>query len=224
MVYARHPAILSSQNILAYTGRAYRNGDFVTGIYFQQGLGNSPDLIAAGAWNFSVSKGISKIVYEIADEIFIANYDGSEVETLLTGDIYDNPAISPDGNFLAYSHYNDVGDQSHIELMNLQSRAVIGNLSNNASGSAYNAAWSPDSKFLAYELEGSVYILEIETGNTNLLNTVTDYRSAPSWSPDGNKIAFAYGGDIYTVKIDGSERTQITNTPDRSESEPAWSY
>jgi len=50
----------------------------------------------------------------------------------------------------------------------------------------------------------------------------------PSWSPDGTKIVFsrftaATGQrDIYTVNLDGSDLTQVTNTPDVDEFTADW--
>ncbi len=223
--YARHPVVLPGQNILAYTGKVYGYPDFVRGVYLQIGIGSSPGLLAQDAWNFSISPGSSKIVYEIADTLYMGNLDGTG-ELAITSDslVNDYPAISPDGNLLAYAAFNDIGDQSHIELMDLNTLAIVNtNVSKNAGGATYRPAWSPDSKFIAYELEDTVQIVEVDTGAITQLNTTTQYRSAPTWSPDGKKIAFAYGGDIYTVNLDGTGRTNITNTPGRGESNPAWS-
>jgi hypothetical protein len=48
--------------------------------------------------------------------------------------------------------------------------------------------------------------------------------NAFSWSPDGTELAIPYGNDIYRVKADGSgEMENITNTPNTTESAPAWS-
>jgi Tol biopolymer transport system component len=56
----------------------------------------------------------------------------------------------------------------------------------------------------------------------------------PTWSPDGSRIAFegSIGSDtdpgqtwdIYSVAVCGSGMTNLTNTPDGSETQPAWSW
>ena len=45
----------------------------------------------------------------------------------------------------------------------------------------------------------------------------------PSWSPDGSKIAFQSRWDIWTINVDGSNPTNITNTPEVGEGHPDWS-
>ncbi len=48
----------------------------------------------------------------------------------------------------------------------------------------------------------------------------------PTWSPDGSQIAFYSDRDgnfeIYVMFADGSDQTNITNTPDANETEPSW--
>jgi Tol biopolymer transport system component len=48
--------------------------------------------------------------------------------------------------------------------------------------------------------------------------------SDPVFSPNGTKIAFRYslGDDIWTIKTDGTELTNVTDTPERWESSPDW--
>jgi dipeptidyl aminopeptidase/acylaminoacyl peptidase len=62
------------------------------------------------------------------------------------------------------------------------------------------------------------------SGQTPLTNNMDV--SGPEWSPDGTKIAFSAWrdgiSDIYTMNADGSNLTNITNSP-TEESEPTWS-
>jgi Tol biopolymer transport system component len=44
----------------------------------------------------------------------------------------------------------------------------------------------------------------------------------PVWSPDWSKIAFTCNGDIYVMNSDGSNQTNLTNTPDIAEGSPSW--
>jgi len=48
----------------------------------------------------------------------------------------------------------------------------------------------------------------------------------PTWSPDGSQVAFFSDRDgnfeIYVMNADGSDQTNITNTPNVAETEPSW--
>jgi Tol biopolymer transport system component len=82
---------------------------------------------------------------------------------------------------------------------------------------------------------GGIYVMNPDgSGQTHVANTgggpeVQPPGSAdilPSWSPDGTKIAFARAtsiNDIFITNPDGSNQTNITNTPDVYEGWPAWS-
>src|ERR671913_155659 len=70
------------------------------------------------------------------------------------------------------------------------------------------------------------------TNQTNLTNTPGINEGQPAWSPDGTKIAFTgpgtpnedgvRRGDIYVMDADGTNRTNLTNTPDDLEYQPSW--
>jgi TolB protein len=52
---------------------------------------------------------------------------------------------------------------------------------------------------------------------------------APSWAPDGKSLVFsveagAGKGDIYVMRADGSERRNLTNSPDANDTSPAMSF
>ena len=56
--------------------------------------------------------------------------------------------------------------------------------------------------------------------------TTEGFNFDPTWSPDGSQIAFLSDRDgnleIYVMFADGSDQTNITNTPDADEVEPSW--
>jgi Tol biopolymer transport system component len=71
------------------------------------------------------------------------------------------------------------------------------------------------------------------TNQTNLTNTPDTNEGQPAWSPDGTKIAFTGPGDlnedgsgglgdIYVMDADGTNRTNLTDTPDFLDYRPSW--
>src|SRR5215218_9078320 len=71
------------------------------------------------------------------------------------------------------------------------------------------------------------------TNQTNLTNTPDINEGQPAWSPDGTKIAFTGPGtpnedgsgglgDVYVMDADGTNRTNLTDTPDFLEYRPSW--
>jgi len=106
--------------------------------------------------------------------------------------------------------------------------------------------WSPDGTRLMFAscalgscdgYDGPYEIHSVNSDGTdlkNLTNTPHIHETYPSWSPDGTRIAFAsctlgrcdvhYGPyDIYVMNSDGTELTNLTDTPDWHESYPVWS-
>jgi Tol biopolymer transport system component len=71
------------------------------------------------------------------------------------------------------------------------------------------------------------------TNQTNLTDTPDTNEGQPAWSPDGTKIAFTGPGDlnedgsgglddIYVMDADGTNQTNLTDTPDDLEYQPSW--
>ena len=97
-----------------------------------------------------------------------------------------------------------------------------------------NTTSPPDGKRIAYMKRISSSDLDIAVINADGTGatTLAAHPAAefdPAWSPDGTKIAFSSGRsasgvpDLYVMKADGSNVTQITNTPSSTEYSPTWS-
>ena len=164
--------------------------------------------------------------------IFVMNADGSG-RTQMTDDgpftVTVQPAWSPDGTKIAFSHLAHGFDTHQIVLMNADGSGRTALTSGEVSKT--NPAWSPEGEEIAFEGSGDIYVMDADgTDQRNLTNnTVREY--SPTWSPDGTRIAFftdtrGMNGEgtteIFVMNADGSGRTNITNGAGE-DSYPAWS-
>jgi Tol biopolymer transport system component len=79
-----------------------------------------------------------------------------------------------------------------------------------------------------------IWVMDADgTNQINLTNTPDTDEGQPAWAPDGTKIAFTGPGDlnednsgglgdIYVMDADGTDRTNLTDTPDFLEFQPSW--
>jgi Tol biopolymer transport system component/flagellar hook assembly protein FlgD len=84
---------------------------------------------------------------------------------------------------------------------------------------------SPDSKMLAYSKDGSIWLMNIKSGRTNMVVQKGFY---PIWSPDGNKIAYLFYDEFWYLRIgiynrETNEITPLTDDQFVYEMAPTWS-
>jgi Tol biopolymer transport system component len=147
------------------------------------------------------------------------------------------PAISPDGNSLAYS--SDRGGSFEIYVKQLTPGGREIQITSDG-GQNLEPAWSPDGKVIAYysRNRGGIFVIPAFGGVSRRL---TEFGSYPSWSQDGSLIAFqshAIGGDvtsigsgailsstIWTVPSAGGTPQQLTQvgSPPGGHGSPSWS-
>jgi len=109
----------------------------------------------------------------------------------------------------------------------------------------YEVAWSPDGTqiaFIALNRDSpdywQIYVIDADGSNQRLLVSVPEanWLQQISWSPDGKKIMYVskvaveeweslyhYYGEIYVVDVEDDTITNLTNTPDIDDRDPAWS-
>ncbi|HYN22955.1 MAG TPA: protein kinase [Thermoanaerobaculia bacterium] len=126
-------------------------------------------------------------------DVFLQRIGGGAAVNLTAGSTFEDnqPAISPDGLWIAFRSERDGGG---IYLM-----PRGGGPSRRLSSLGYNPAWSPDSRELAVATEGivhpahrrmesQIWAIEVATGRRRLV--VEDDGVQPSWSPRGSRIAY----------------------------------
>ncbi len=141
------------------------------------------------------------------------------------------PALSPDGDTLAYAS-NRTGEWQ-IQLWDLNTNRLT-TLTDNPTFKA-SPTWSPDGLWLAYEgyYDNSLDIfIQAADGNGDPLR-LTDSSAAdhsPAWSPGGRQIAFIStrggGEDVWLADLDksGEDRfTRLENPGQARALHPVWS-
>ncbi|MGH7648577.1 MAG: hypothetical protein ACREND_10695, partial [Gemmatimonadaceae bacterium] len=158
------------------------------------------------------------------------------------GQIFLAPALSPDGQYIAFlSNGSFIHGQVFIDLWLADARTGkrIARLVKSTFDPNYEelqilysqSAFSPDSKRLAFTALGEgkevLYILDVASRKrTARVELPLDGITSPSWSPDGKRLVFSgnHGGitDLYTINADGTGLAQLTN--DRfGDLQPQWS-
>jgi Tol biopolymer transport system component len=91
--------------------------------------------------------------------------------------------------------------------------------------------WSPDGSKLGWVRGGQFWVHEVKTGHQRVVARVEGgIGHAVVWSPDGSKLAYTRQtpqpeglSDIFVMNADGTNQTNLTNTPSVSEWEVNWS-
>ncbi|MCI0551863.1 MAG: hypothetical protein L0287_12985 [Anaerolineae bacterium] len=160
-------------------------------------------------------------------DLYIARRDGSDPMLLLKSvyihmdryeyerdRVYNNPAWSPDGKWLAVLTGTEQPDITLINIETGETRVL-------APDPALDIypSWSPDGSKLAFvsDREGNEEIYLISQDGTDLVNLTNnagiDFN--PVWSPSGHYIAFLSTQDglsaLYVMNTDGSNQTKIHN-------------
>lgn len=104
---------------------------------------------------------------------------------------------------------------------------------------------TPDGKKALFTFNAEIWVMNIDGSNkkqlTHTPETIPSTRSSigreyayadyPYWSPDGKKVLFSiiwedghqtFNRDIWVINADGTNQTQLTNTPDRFETDAEW--
>ena len=144
-----------------------------------------------------------------------------------------NPAVSPDGRYLAYTYRNNLERMVELQLQDMQTRAIT-SLAKVQDGSITSAAWRPDGKALAYvktqsKVSCELRVLELNADlsavqSDQVLSTcgIDRLSGRLDWSPDGKLIVYAVTPTHLTQMVlmlyplNGGKPEQLTTPPSSS--------
>jgi hypothetical protein len=228
-------AVLAAPAGAAFPGAngliAFERG-FTPDIHTMNPDGSVQSLIRTSAEDPVWSPDGSKIAYIDGPDrsnIRVMNPDGTS-PTLVCSCIEDFYGTGTIGSFLTWSPdatslaFDDGPSPSTRQIYRVNANGT-GETQLTSVGSNRGPAWSPDGTKIAFTSDrfpAGVWVMNADgTGQTGLGTGGATGR--PSWSPDGSKIAFTRGGVIVVMNSDGSDQTELTTSPNGSDSDPAWS-
>jgi TolB protein len=74
-------------------------------------------------------------------------------------------------------------------------------------------SWSPDGKFIAFAMHGSIWKVEVATGVATELTRGPKYHSSPEWSPDGKWIVYTADADAKDIQLEIVNTTTLESRP-----------
>ncbi|MCB0086726.1 MAG: PD40 domain-containing protein [Caldilineaceae bacterium] len=167
---------------------------------------------------------------ECDNEIYLIEVGDTEPMRLTNNRVADiQPALSPDGERIAFVSDRDADGDYEIFVMNLDGSAVSQLTSNTARDE--EPAWAPDGERIAFmsDRDGAnpeIYVMNVDGSNQTRLTDNIAIDQSPDWSPFGNRIVYASNADgdfeIITMEPDGSNQVQLTRNSQRDLA-PSWS-
>lgn len=165
--------------------------------------------------------------------IWTQRADGKGTPRQLTQGTTDaNPAMSPDGDLLAFSRVDPTdplpapqpGFWRHLMLMKADGDEPAVDL-----GRGSKPDWSPDSRRIVYGQAGFGPIMVLKVANPSQKKQLADVgNEAPVWSPDGTRIVYVdclsptAPCQIAVMKADGTNKHDITNESTFAHMKPDW--
>ena len=70
------------------------------------------------------------------------------------------------------------------------------------SSTPWAPAWSPDGKWIAVAMQGSIWKVDPETGTAFEVSYNAKYHSSPTWSPDGKWVVYTADDDGSTIQLE----------------------
>lgn len=181
-----------------------------------------------GAQDPRVSPDGLQVAVSILGKLWLVPARGGDARQITQGIAWDTqPAWSPDGRFLAYSHH--LRGSTDLAVLNL----ATGNTAmlTQADGRIGHIEYAPDASALFFVLrgrEGDAHIRKIGPAGGKV-EPITETQGWHEWSfaisPDGKELLTTsgrYGGsNLYRIRLEGRQPTRLTHTM-ANQSQVAW--
>jgi Tol biopolymer transport system component/tRNA A-37 threonylcarbamoyl transferase component Bud32 len=169
-------------------------------------LGGAVLVLGAVAWFILSPPKPPQVV--IGQTVPITNDPGLEID----------PALSPDGSFVAYAAGPQFATRIFVRLVDGGRPVAVGD-----SGGAGQRwpRWSPDGRKILYVAGASVMVAPALGGQAQLVVQHRTDLTGADWSPTGREIAFASGDSLYVVGVEGGTVRPLAAVLEAHS--PAWS-
>jgi TolB protein len=164
-------------------------------------------------------------------QIYTMNADGTDVRQVTTLFGHNRrPSWTADGRILFQSDVDDPAQARDIFVMNADGSGVTNLTTSPGIDDAFAAASPRGGKIVFSSDRSGEYRLYLMNGSASVRQLTSGGEDIQAnWSPSGNAVVFVRldstfaTSDLYLVHTDGSGLVRLTNTPNRTEFEPAWS-
>jgi Tol biopolymer transport system component len=136
-------------------------------------------------------------------------------------------AYSPSGGTIAFCAFREAGESLFTVDIDGSNLALMSDRND-----CY-ADWSTTGRIVAVHDDRRIVTMDPDGGNREAIAEATSYFGhglsiSPSWSPDGERIVYStendgHRHDLFIVDHDGTDLTQLTDSPRRSEYAPLFS-
>ena len=163
-------------------------------------------------------------------DIYIMNADGSGLRHVTDDEHEDTgPTWSPDGSKIAYASetrlYRDNTAISWSDIVVIEADGSNPTRITDDSRDDYEPAWSPDGTRIAFIHRQSIYAMNPDGSDKELL--FSGNARSPAWSPDGKTIAWSQrlcdhcDSEVYMADVDYTDATRLTERFS-TDSNPSW--
>ncbi|NTU93494.1 MAG: Tol-Pal system beta propeller repeat protein TolB [Chlorobiaceae bacterium] len=159
-------------------------------------------------------------------EIYMCDFDGQNVVQLTnTRSISLTPAVSPDGNYIAWTDYTSGRPDLYIRNLATKATASVGK-----PGVSIDPSWRNGSNELAttlsFEGDQEIYLVRPNGTISRRLTFSRGIDVSPSFSPDGSKMAFVSQRSgmpqIFVQDLQGGAARRLTFSGNYN-TQPSWS-